>query len=110
MSEADIEQARLRAADAKARFSEALAALKTRLLPRTIARHLVDTTKEKASDAAEASVEAIKAKPAVAVGAAALIALFLARKPLKRAISSDNAETPAVPARSFRNSVRKAKR
>lgn len=114
MSEADIDRARLRTVRAKARLTEALTALKTRLMPRTIARHLLDAGKDKATDAAEAGVEAVKARPGVAIGVAALAALFLARKPIARAISSEPAETPPAPARSPRKPtprkpVRKAK-
>lgn len=109
MSDADIARAQVRADLARVRLSDALAALKQRLLPKTIARRLVVTTKDKAVDAAEAGVDAVKARPALAVGAAALAALFLARKPIVRAISGDDQETPAKPPRSRAKPARKAK-
>lgn len=114
MSDTDIARARLRAVRAKAQLTDTLRVLKARFMPRAIARHLAVATKEKAVDVAEATVDTVKARPGVAVGVAALAALFLARKPIARAISSGPAETPAVPARSrrkpaSRNPVRKAK-
>lgn len=109
MSESDIERARLRTLRAKARLTAALSALKQRLLPSTIARNLFESGKAKAADAAEASVDAVRARPGIAVGVAALAALLLARKPIARAISPERSATTSRPARSRRKPVRKAK-
>ena len=97
-----MERAKLRVVRSKARLTDALRALKTRLLPRTIARNLLDATREKADDAAEAGVDAVKARPGIAIGVAGLATLFLARKPIARAISSDEKETPPAKTRSPR--------
>lgn len=105
MSEEGIARAQARSERARARLSEALAALKERLLPRTIARNLVEAGKEKATDAAAAGADAVKSRPGLAIGAATLAALLLARKPITRAItgvpnSDDGEETSADPTRS----------
>lgn len=101
-TDTDIDRAQRRADRARERLSDALTALKQQLSPGIVARKVATTTKEKATEAADAGVEAVKARPAVAVGAAALAALFLARKPLIRALSSDDDETPPRSARSDR--------
>ena len=105
MSDEDIDRARLRAARAKGRLIDGLETLKERLMPRAVARMFLKATKEEASDVAAAGVNAIKAKPALIAGAAGIAALFLARKPIARAISSDTDETAPAKARSPRNSV-----
>lgn len=113
MSDAEIERARQRTVRARSDLTEALQALKARLMPRTIAHNLIDGAKDKAADAAEAGVEVVKARPGVAIGAVALAGLFLSRKSISRAISGPSEETPPAKARSPRRStrqpVRKAK-
>lgn len=109
--------AEVRVGYARARLTEALAELKARLVPRVLARNVAKGIAEKGSEAARVGVEAVKARPGVAVGAAALLGLFLARKPIGRAITgggdadTDNSEaeeTPPGPARSPARPVRKA--
>lgn len=114
MNDADIDRARLRAARAKGRLVDGLETLKERLMPRAVARMFLKATKEEASDVAAAGVNAIKAKPALIAGAAGIAALFLARKPIARAISSEPGETPTKAPRSprkpaTRKTVRKGK-
>lgn len=115
MSEAQIVAARARAEAARDRLGNALGVLKQRLLPATIARNLAHDLADKGQDVAKAGSEAIRARPGVAAGAAALVALFLARKPIKRALidrdtSSQRPETPTRPARSAADPApRKAK-
>lgn len=100
MTEQSIAKAQARSDKARAQLSETLSALRDRLLPRTIARNVAKATKEKASDAVQAGTDAVKARPGLAIGAATLAALFFARKPIARAISHDEDETTADPARS----------
>lgn len=114
MSDESIARAQLRSQRARAQLSDALLALKERLLPRTIARNLVQATKEKAVDAAHSGADAVKARPGLALGAAALAALFVARKPIARAFADDpetddEQETSPDPARS-RSRPRKGNR
>ena len=99
--------AEARAAYARTRLTEALTELRARLMPGVLARNVAHGIAEKGSEAAKAGVEAAKARPGVAVGAAALLGLFLARKPIGRAITGTEAgensadgETPQRPARS----------
>lgn len=100
MTNDQIALAQARADHARERLAEALTALKQRLLPSTIAHNLVQGAKDKGADAAQAGVAAVKASPGIAVGLAALAGLFLARKPIARAISGNDEETQPASARS----------
>ncbi len=100
MSDTEITAAKLRAEGARKRLALALAALKDRLLPRTIARNLASGIADKSAEIAKSSADAAKARPAVAIGVAALAALFFARKPIIRAISTDDEATEPVATRS----------
>lgn len=105
MTDESIARAQARSNRARAQLGDALAALRDRLLPRTIARNLVQAGKDKATDTVHAGTDAVKARPGLALGAAAVAALFLARKPIARAISGDTefdgaGETSPDPARS----------
>lgn len=71
-AEADAEAAR-------ARLTRTLHALQDRLNPRTVAREAAETLVERGGDAARVSADAIRANPAKAAGAAALLAAVLAR-------------------------------
>ncbi|MGH6729123.1 MAG: hypothetical protein ACREBK_03125, partial [Sphingomicrobium sp.] len=56
--------------------------LQARLEPRTLAGEAWEKAKNKGADLAEEAVDAVKARPFIATGIAAAIALFLAREPL----------------------------
>ncbi len=59
--------------------------LQARLAPRTLASDAWQKAKNKGADLAEDAVDAVKARPIAAGGAAAMLGLFLAREPLKDA-------------------------
>ncbi len=59
--------------------------LQSRLAPKTLASDAWEKAKSKSADLAEEAVDAVKARPVVAGGAAAAIVMFLAREPIKDA-------------------------
>lgn len=107
MSEAQIAAAEQRVERARGRLTEALVALRERLMPGAIARNVAQGIAEKGQDAARAGVDAVKARPGAAIGLVALAGLFLARKPIARALAGDESdqpdETPAASPRSAAN-------
>lgn len=107
--EEGIAIAKARTSAARGRLVSSLLRLKNSVMPGALARKLVHAATDKAADAADAGAQAVRARPAVAAGVAALAALFLARKPIARAISSDPPETPSARARSPVKRSRKAK-
>ena len=81
-----IEAAKRDAEAARRRLDSTLVALQQRLHPKTLATEAWDGVKEKSNDLAEGAMDAVKQRPgavSLAVGAAFL---FLARKPLGRAV------------------------
>lgn len=81
-----IEAAKREAEAARRRLDSTLVALQQRLHPKTLATEAWDGVKEKSNDLAEGAMDAVKQRPgavSLAVGAAFL---FLARKPLGRAV------------------------
>jgi ElaB/YqjD/DUF883 family membrane-anchored ribosome-binding protein len=81
-----IEAAKRDAEAARRRLDSTLVALQQRLHPKTLANEAWDGVKEKSNDLAEGAMDAVKQRPgavSLAVGAAFL---FLARKPLGRAV------------------------
>lgn len=108
-SEERLARAELHADRARNRLVADLLALKNRLMPARLFGDLFRKAKASSADAAEAGVDAVKARPGLTIGIAALAGLFLARKPIARAISSRKPETPAPRARSSVKRSRKAK-
>jgi ElaB/YqjD/DUF883 family membrane-anchored ribosome-binding protein len=81
-----IEAAKRDAEAARRKLDSTLVALQQRLHPKTLANDAWDGVKEKSNDLAEGAMDAVKQRPgavSLAVGAAFL---FLARKPLGRAV------------------------
>ncbi len=66
---------------------ETVSLLQARLAPRTLAADAWEKAKSKGADLAEEAVDAVKARPAAVGGVAAAVALFLAREPLKDAVT-----------------------
>lgn len=87
MSLAGIEQARREALAARARFEQTLAAVQHRLQPANLAEEAWDGVKDKGADLADGALKAVKKRPAAVSMALGAFALFLARAPLKRAVS-----------------------
>ncbi|HEX8194483.1 MAG TPA: DUF3618 domain-containing protein [Allosphingosinicella sp.] len=86
MNAETIEAAKRDAEAARRRLDSTLVALQQRLHPKTLANEAWDGVKEKSNDLAEGAMDAVKQRPgavSLAVGAAFL---FLARKPLGRAV------------------------
>lgn len=84
---AGIEQAKRRAVAAKARFEMTLAALQERLRPGNLAGEAWDGVKDKSADLADNALQAVKSRPKAVSLAVGALAIFLARQPLKRAVS-----------------------
>lgn len=87
MSLAEIEQARRDALRARGRFERTLAAVQQRLHPGNLAEEAWDGVKDKGADLADGALQAVRKRPAVVSVVLGAFALFLARAPLKRAVS-----------------------
>ena len=86
MNAQTIEAAKREAEAARRRLDSTLVALQQRLHPKSLATEAWDGVKEKSNDLAEGALGAVRERPgavSLAVGAAVL---FLARKPLGRAV------------------------
>jgi len=82
-----IEEAKRAAVLAKGRFDRTLAAAQQRLSPGNLAEEAWDGVKEKGADMAEGALDAVKSRPKAVSLALGAFALFLARAPLKRAVT-----------------------
>jgi hypothetical protein len=87
MSLAGIERARREAVQARARFEHTLATVQQRLRPASLAEEAWDGVKDKGADLADGAMKAVRKRPAAVSMALGAFALFLARAPLKRAVS-----------------------
>lgn len=87
MSAPEILAARKQAELAKRSMIATASELQRRLKPSTIAGNAWEGVTEKAADVADGAVEAVKARPAAASAAVGAVALFLARRPLRSALS-----------------------
>lgn len=66
---------------------ETVSVLQARLAPRTLAADAWEKAKNKGADLAEEAVDAVKARPVAVGGVAAAVAIFLAREPIKDAVT-----------------------
>lgn len=87
MSLERIEQARRDAVMARRRLDSIVGALQHRLRPGNLAGEAWDGVKDKSSDLADGALTAARKRPALVSAAIGALALFLAREPLKRAVS-----------------------
>lgn len=87
MSVEQVEQARRNLIRAKARLDSSLGALQQRLRPANLAGEAWDGVKDKSADLADGALQAVKKRPAAVSLAIGALALFLAREPLKRAVT-----------------------
>ncbi|QNM83572.1 hypothetical protein H8M03_04390 [Sphingomonas sabuli] len=78
----EVRAARQRADTAQHRMVGLLQELQQRVAPKTLARDAWDNAKSRGADLAEEAVDAVRARPLAATGAAAALGLFLAREPL----------------------------
>lgn len=83
----EITEAKRAAVRARARFFSTLVATQSRLHPTNLAEEAWDGVKAKGVDMADNAVEAVKDRPVAVTATLGAIALFLAREPLKRAVS-----------------------
>lgn len=94
-----IEQAKRDVVTARARLDGTLGALQHRLRPGNLAGEAWGGVKDKSADLADEALQAVKKRPAAVSAAVGLLALFLARAPLKRGIqrlvSGDDGEDEA---------------
>ncbi|HYJ28907.1 MAG TPA: DUF3618 domain-containing protein [Allosphingosinicella sp.] len=86
MNAAEIETAKREADAARRRFDSTSAALQQRLHPKSLATEAWDGVKEMSSDLAEGALGAVKQRPGAVSLALGAAVLFLARKPLRRAV------------------------
>jgi len=84
---AGIEQAKREAVRARERFEHTLAAVQQRLSPGNLAGEAWGGVKDKSADLAEGALQAVKSRPKAVSLAVGALAVFLARQPLKRAVS-----------------------
>lgn len=77
-----VQAAKARAEEAKQRMFATLHELQYRIAPKTLARDAWDEAKSRGADLAEDAVDAVRKRPLAATGAAAALAMFLAREPL----------------------------
>ena len=87
MNLADLEQAKRDVVMARRRFDSTLVAVQQRMKPANLAGEAWDGVKEKGTDIAEGTLAAVKKRPAAVSAALGVFALFLAREPIKRAVT-----------------------
>lgn len=96
MNLAEIAKAKYEAVRARRRFEETLAAVQQRLKPGNLAEEAWDGVKDKSADLADGALQAVKSRPKAVSLVLGAFAIFLARRPLKRAaqrlISGDEDE------------------
>lgn len=106
MSLERIEEAKRNTVRVRGRLESTLAALQARLRPASLAGEAWDGVKDKSADLADGAFQAVRKRPAIASAAIGALALFLAREPLKRAVTrmfSDDDEDGIDPAESGLN-------
>ena len=87
MSLVDLEQGKREVAAARRRVESTLGALQLRLKPGNLAGEAWDGVKDKSADLADGALTAVRKRPAAVSVALGAFALFLARDPLKRAVT-----------------------
>lgn len=83
----DVEQAKRNAVMAKRRLDSTLVAVQQRLKPGNLAGEAWDGAKSKSAHLADGAMQAVKQRPVVASAVVGALALFIAREPLKRAVT-----------------------
>jgi ElaB/YqjD/DUF883 family membrane-anchored ribosome-binding protein len=82
-----VEQAKRNAMTARARLDGTLVAVQQRLRPGNLAGEAWDGVKDKSADLADGALTAVRKRPAATAVALGAFAAFLAREPIKRAVS-----------------------
>jgi hypothetical protein len=87
MSADELKRAKQEAEQARRRLAATAAELQQRLKPGTIASNAWAGVKDKSGEMADDAVEAVKARPVPVAAALTVFTLFLARSPIKSAVS-----------------------
>ena len=87
MSAGELTLAKQEAERARRRLASTAAELQQRLKPGTIASNAWAGVKDKSGEIADDAVEAVKARPVPVAAALAAFTLFLARAPIRSAVS-----------------------
>ncbi len=87
MSLERLEQAKRNAMTARARLDSSLGAVQLRMRPGNLAGEAWDGVKDKSADLADGALTAVRKRPAAGSVASGALALFLAREPIKRAVT-----------------------
>lgn len=87
MSVANIEQAKRNAVLARQRLDSTLVAVQQRVKPASLAGEAWEGVKGKSADVADGALTAVRNRPAAVSLAVGALALFLAREPIKRAVT-----------------------
>ena len=87
MSLERVEQAKREAVMARARLDSSLGAVQLRMRPGNLAGEAWDGVKDKSADLADGALTAVRKRPAAVSMAVGAFALFLAREPLRRAVT-----------------------
>ena len=83
-----VSAARIEVARTRAALIDTARELQSRLQPKTLANEAWEKAKVKGADLAEDAVDAVKKRPVAAGGVVAALTMFLAREPIKDAVSS----------------------
>ena len=87
MSLESVEEAKRNTIRARGRLESTLCALQQRLRPANLAGEAWDGVKDKSADIADGALQAVKKRPGIASAALGALALFLAREPIRRAVT-----------------------
>lgn len=87
MSAGELTMAKQEAERARRRLASTAAELQLRLKPGTIASNAWAGVKDRSGEIADDAVEAVKARPVPVAAALTMFTLFLARAPIKSAVS-----------------------
>ena len=82
--EDELAKAEAESAESRQQLANTVVALQSRLKPSALARDAVDELKEVAGAVAKSGVDAVKRNPLPAIGVAAAVTAFIARKPIVR--------------------------
>ena len=98
---ADLVQARREVETARRRLASTVNELQQRLKPATLATNAWEGVKDKSGELADDAVQAVKSRPVAVSAVLAAFTLFLARAPIKSAVTSlfsgDDEEPEASP-------------
>lgn len=87
MTAGDVEKAKREAVLARRRLDSTLVTLQQRLRPGNLAGEAWDGVKAKSADMADGALQAVRNRPGAVSMAVGAVALFLAREPIKRAVT-----------------------